>query len=70
MLSRDTADIPPLSQNQGYKVGELTELTEGQTLMLKGKMFLLSLCPYRSRYFPGALVRDDSKNEHSVTMRF
>lgn len=66
MLSTDTADILPLSCNHGNRARALT----GQTLMPKGKMFLLNLCPYRARHFLVALVRDDSKNDHSVTMRF
>lgn len=67
MLSTDTTDILPLSCNHGNRA---RALTEGQTLMPNGKMFLLNLCPYRERYFLVALVRDDSKNDHSVTMRF
>lgn len=67
MLSIDSADILLLSCNQGNRA---RELTEGQTLMPQGKMFLLNLCLYRARYFLVALVRDDSKNDHSVTMKF
>lgn len=67
MLSADTTDILLLSRNQGNRA---REVAEGQTLKLKGKMFLSNVCPYRARYFLVALVRFDSKNEHSVTMRF